>query len=110
VLRYINDRRKLIIVLPTASLLIFPEVSTTFLSSKRFSIIDDAVPIYNVHTLLFIWASLLSVNSYSELVSWYLSAVLKRHRNTNKKRSKKKEPLPIKKSGKPSIKNTIQTT
>ena len=91
----------LIIALPAASLLIFPEASAAFLSSKRFSIIDDTVPIYNVHILLFIWASLLTLISYSELVSWYLTTTLKEERNKekNEERSRKNGALPAKKSG-----------
>ncbi|MHC1572682.1 MAG: hypothetical protein ACXQTM_04890 [Methanosarcinales archaeon] len=90
----------LIIALPAASLLIFPEASAAFLSSKRFNIIDDTVPIYNVHILLFIWASLLTLISYSELVSWYLTTTLKEERNKekNEKRSRtaKKSGMQVK--------------
>jgi hypothetical protein len=88
----------LLILLPLILLLVLPEQTAAFLSYKQFNIIDDTVPIYNLHILLFIWISLLSVICYSEFISWYLTTASAPQQEKSKKTQKKtKEPLPLKK-------------
>ena len=58
------------IFLPVAIALIFPDPVSQFLSIPQFSYMD--VPVNNIHLMLMLWSALLGIIIYSELLSWYL--------------------------------------
>ena len=58
------------IFLPVAIALIFPEPVSQFLSILQFSYMG--VPVNNIHLMFMLWSALLGIIIYSELLSWYL--------------------------------------
>ncbi len=58
------------IILPVAIALLFPDPVSQFLSIPQFSYMG--VPVNNIHLMLMLWSALLGIIIYSELLSWYL--------------------------------------
>lgn len=58
------------IILPVAIALIFPDPVSQFLSISQFSYMG--VPVNNIHLMLMLWSALLGIIIYSELLAWYL--------------------------------------
>lgn len=58
------------IIIPVAIVLLFPEPVAQFLSIEQFSF--TGVPVHNIHILLMLWSALMGIIIYSELLSWYL--------------------------------------
>lgn len=58
------------IIIPVAIVLLFPEPVAQFLSIEQFSF--SGVPVHNIHILLMLWSTLMGIIIYSELLSWYL--------------------------------------
>ena len=57
-------------ILPVAIALIFPDPVSQFLSIPQFSYMG--VPVNNIHLMLMLWSALLGIIIYSELLAWYL--------------------------------------
>jgi len=60
----------IMIILPVAIALLFPDPVSQFLSIWQFSYMG--VPVNNIHLMLMLWSALLGIIIYSELLSWYL--------------------------------------
>jgi len=60
------------LIVPVFSMLILPVQVSTFFSIKQFSFVEDTVPIYNLHILLFVWSAFIAVIAYAEVLTWYL--------------------------------------
>jgi predicted membrane protein len=92
----------LMTALPLTFLLLLPEQTASFLSYRQLNIINNKVPLYNLHILLFIWTGLFSIITYSELVTWYLSktSTLKKAKAKKTLKNKTTEPHQLKKTGK----------
>lgn len=60
------------IIVPVVIVFIFPSVVIEFFAIKQFSFVDGAVPIYNLHILLFIWSAFIAMIAYAEVLNWYL--------------------------------------
>lgn len=90
----------LLITTPLLLLLILPEQTAAFLSHKQLTIIDNTVPIYNLHLLLFIETGLLCIICYSEFITWYLTAQNTRQKKTGKKNKQPPSPNKTKAPGK----------
>lgn len=58
------------IILPVAITLIFPDPVSQFFSIPQFSYMG--VPVNNIHLMLMLWSALLGIIIYSELLAWYL--------------------------------------
>ena len=58
--------------IPVIMVLIFPNVTLNFLSHELMLLLSDQVQLTNFHILLFIWAAMISVITYTEFITWYL--------------------------------------
>lgn len=60
------------LIVPIACIFLLPDVATQFLAVEQHVFLDGTVAIYNLHVLLFIWASLLSVIISTRFITWYI--------------------------------------
>lgn len=81
----------IMILVPVASIYIFPENVIRFLSIRQFSVVGGAVQVYNMHILLLIWSAFIGVIAYAEVLTWYLL----------RERTPKPQPAPLPSGDKP---------